>query len=329
MTITGRDKRLEYARLKGVFMKREDIREWLVGPVCAVGTPFKEDFSPDYDTYRYNLRWMIEHGMKTGDGALLVAAGGGEHPSLNVEERKRYMAIAVEEADGRVPVISSIQHADIRIIIELAQYAESIGLDAAQLGPTYYYGNTAADYFRLFSTVAQEADVTLMAYYLTGIAARVPISTLEDIADIPTVGAIKWSAMDAPKFRRPLERLSKKVAIVNNGGDLAISHMNGSRAFTTQISNFWPEHATQLWRLMQAGDYVGLNAMTSGFNLEWREWVVKVGAETASEGAFIKAAMEAVGLGGGPPRPPSVRPSAGLLQEIEDLFRKYEVPKAS
>ena len=225
-------------------------------------------------------------------------------------------------------MIASIEHSDIRIIIELAQYGESIGLDAGQLGPTYYYGNTAADYYRLFSTVAGEANLTLMAYYLGAVAARVPISTLEDIASIPTVGAIKWSGVDAPKFRRSVEKLSQEVAIVNNGGEFVIGHMNGAGAFTTQISNFWPEYTSELWRLLQARDYVAVNSLASGFHLEWREWLGKVSAETASPGTFIKAAMEAVGLRAGPPRPPSVRPSAGLLQELDELFRKYEVPAA-
>ena len=126
-------------------MAYKDTSNWIVGPVCAVATSFKEDFSPDYERFKSNIRWMIDHGMKRGDGVLLVVAGGGEFAAISTEERKAYMDVAIEAADGQVPLITSIQHTDVRSIYKLAQYAERIGIDAAQLGSTYYWHNTASD----------------------------------------------------------------------------------------------------------------------------------------------------------------------------------------
>ena len=48
-------------------------REWLRGAVVAVPTPFHDDFSLDLDALRANIEVMIERGVRTGDGVLLVA----------------------------------------------------------------------------------------------------------------------------------------------------------------------------------------------------------------------------------------------------------------
>ena len=50
---------------------------------------------------------------------------------------------------------------------------------------------------------------------------------------------------------------------------------------------------------------------------------------TGGEGPFIKAAMEAVGLPAGPPRPASIRPPQNLLDELKDMLNSSGVPKVS
>ena len=66
----------------------------------------------------------------------------------------------------------------------------------------------------------------------------------------------------------------------------------------------------------------------SSFKWKWNQWRSKVTEVTGGEGPFIKAAMEAVGLRTGPPRPPSVRPPEHLLDELTVLLDSAGVPKA-
>lgn len=41
-------------------MQRQNSHAWLRGPVVAVATPFKEDFSLDLNALQANIRVMIE-----------------------------------------------------------------------------------------------------------------------------------------------------------------------------------------------------------------------------------------------------------------------------
>lgn len=309
-------------------MEAERIREWLKGPVVAVATPFGEDYSLDLDALQGNVRYMIDHGIRTGQGALLVAAAGGEHPTLNADERKAIMESAVEAAQGEVPVLASIQHTDVRVIIDLARHASRVGLQGAQLGPTYYYPPTEGDAFRLFQTVAEESDVSLMVYHTYWEGLNMSLDLLKRLAEIPTVRGLKWDAPTEEEYRRGFAALNDDLVIIDNSARYALGHSLGGRGFITHVGAFWPEYPLRIWGLLERGDYDGVEDALAAFQEPWGLWTGKVEAVTGGEGPFIKAAMEASGLKAGPPRPPSVRPPEHLLAEIRELLRSSGAPHA-
>jgi len=54
-----------------------NVKEWLCGPMVAVATPFKEDFTLDLDSLISNIRFMVDRDVVTGNGTLLVGGAGG------------------------------------------------------------------------------------------------------------------------------------------------------------------------------------------------------------------------------------------------------------
>ena len=308
-------------------MEAERIREWLMGPVVAVATPFKEDHSLDLDALQENVRYMIDNGVRTGQGALLVAAAGGEHPTLNADERKAAMEAAVDAAQGEAPVLASIQHTDVRIILDLARHGSKVGLQGAQLGPTYYYTQTEGDALRLFQMVAEESDVSILVYHTYWEGLNMSLDLLRRLADIPTVRGLKWDAPTDEEYRQGITALRDELVIIDNSGRYALSHSLGARGFITHVGGFWPEYSVRIWNLLERGDYDGVEDALAAFQKPWGSWTRKVTAVTGGEGPFIKAAMEAMGLRAGPPRPPSVRPPEHLVDEIRELLRSSGVPQ--
>ena len=270
---------------------------------------------------------MIEGGVTTGDGVLLVGAAGGEFPSLNLDERKAVMEASVEAANGSVPVMTSIQHTDYRVILDLASHAEQAGIAAAQLGQLYYYPSTERDVYNLFKLVADNAAVTLMVYHTPWDGIHMSRDLLTRLTSIPTVGAIKWASEDAAVFRDTILAFKDTVAMVDNEGHHVLSHMYGARAFVTHLSGFWPQYPRKIWRQLEAGKYDDAHATLAAFKWKWSAWVEEAVKYTEGEGPFIKAAMETVGLKVGPPRPPYSRLSSELLAELQTLFREAGVPR--
>lgn len=306
----------------------DKAREWLVGPMVAVATPFKEDFSLDLDALRDNVRFMIDRGVRTGNGTLLVGGAGGEHPAMNADERKTVMDVAMEAADGEVPVLTSVQHTDTRVTIDLAQHASAAGLQGVQLGPTYYYVPTEGDVSRLFDLVASESDVMLMIYHTHWDGLTMSMGLLRELADMPTVGALKWSAPTSDLYEEGLVEFAGKLSVIDNGGRHVLSHQLGARGFITHLSAFWPEYMADIWQQLEAQDYDGAERLLENFKYPWLEWRTQVAALTGGEGPFIKAAMEEVGLRVGPPRPPSSKAPESTLPALRELLRRAGTPMA-
>ncbi len=307
----------------------EKAREWLVGPMVAVATPFNEDYSLDLDALRDNIRFMIDGGVRTGNGTLLVGGAGGEHPAMNVDERKAVMDLSMEAANGEVPVATSVQHTDTRVTVDLAQHASAAGLQGVQLGPTYYYVPTEGDVSRLFELVASESDVMLMIYHTHWEGLTMSMGLLSELADMPTVGALKWSAPTIDMLEEGLKKFSSKLSIIDNAGKHVLSHQLGARGFITHLSGFWPDYPSDIWRLLEDLDYVGAERLLEEFKYPWLEWRNEVASVTGGEGPFIKAAMEEVGLRVGPPRPPSTRAPESFLPALRELLKKAGTPMAA
>ena len=309
-------------------MSSQNIRSWLCGPMVAVATPFKEDLSLDLDVLTKNIRFMIDRGVKTGDGTLLVGGAGGEHPAMNVEERMAVMKTAQEAANGETPVLTSIQHTDTRVIVKLAQYASEIGLHGVQLGPTYYYEPSEDDVVRLFEQIDAESDVNLMIYHTWWEGLTMSLPLIEQLSEIGSVNAMKWSAPNAQLYRDGLATFSNRLAIIDNGGEHIWSNILGATGFITHLSGFWPQYPLEIWKLLQQSEYGAAKDRLSDFKWKWRKWIGEVTKITGGEGPFIKAAMERVGLEAGPPRPPSIRPPEHLLKKLDVLFKEAGVPNA-
>jgi len=305
------------------------IHEWLRGPMVAVATPFTEDHELDVDALRDNIRLMVDRGVKTGQGTLLVGGAGGEHPVLNVEERKVVMTASLEAANGEVPVLTSIQHTDVRATVEMARHAEAVGVQGGQLGPAYYYESTEDDVRRLFEHVSGQTDLTLMIYHTWWDGLVMSPELLRDLAAIPSVRALKWSHPEDGPYREGLMEFAGKLATIDNSNNHVLSHMYGATGFITHLSGFWPEYPLEIWNLLEAKDYDGVRDRLAAFKWKWLTWRNKVGELTGGEGPFIKAAMEAVGLKAGPPRLPSSRPPEPLLEELRGLLAECQVPMAS
>ena len=295
--------------------------------MVAVATPFNEDYSLDLDALQTNIRYMVENGVHTGQGTLLVGGAGGEHPTMNVDERKAVMTAAMEAADGEAPVLSSVQHTDYRVILELANHAHEAGLGGVQVGPTYYYEPTEGDAYRLFELIANESDVSIMIYHTWWEGLTMSMSLLSDLADIETVRALKWSSPNEAHYRQGLSALADRLVCIDNSGQQIFSHIMGARGFITHLSGFWPEYPAEIWNLLEQRDYEAARQRLADFKWRWTEWRAKVAAMTGGEGPFIKAAMEAVGLKAGPPRPPSVRASQLLRDELEVFLTECGVPR--
>ncbi|MDO4496865.1 MAG: dihydrodipicolinate synthase family protein, partial [Bacteroidales bacterium] len=71
------------------------------GMGIALITPFKADFSVDYEA----LRHLVEFQVSAGADFLAVLCTTAETPTLTAEERAEVRRVVTETVRGRVPIV--------------------------------------------------------------------------------------------------------------------------------------------------------------------------------------------------------------------------------
>ena len=94
------------------------------GCIPANLLPFTADLQIDVAAYKKHLRWLADTKGVTG----IVANGhAAEVSSLSREERRRALALALEEIGGKVPVIAGVYSDGTQEAVELARDAKAAG----------------------------------------------------------------------------------------------------------------------------------------------------------------------------------------------------------
>jgi 4-hydroxy-tetrahydrodipicolinate synthase len=223
------------------------------GVIPANLLPFTPDYDIDEVNYRRHLRWLAD---VPGVTAITVNGHAAEVSSLRRDERRRALAIALDEVGSELPLIAGIYTDNTFEAVELARDARSEGargllvfpptlfMWGAQLRPEMPY--------RHFAMIAEAADLPLVVFqYPPSSGIGYTPETLVKLTDIPQVVAVKEWSNDIIAFERNLRAIrstGRPVAILSSftvslfssfvlGADGAISGM-GSVAADLQAELF-------------------------------------------------------------------------------------------
>lgn len=158
------------------------------GAGVALVTPFTR--SGDLD--EASLRRLVKRQVEGGIDVLVPCGTTGESATLTAEEQKRVIAITVEEAAGRVPVLAGGGANDTRVAVEKSKAAAALGASGIlSVGP-YYNKPTPEGYYRHFSTIADALAIPVVVYNVPGrTGSNIDVKTQLRLAAHPNITAVK------------------------------------------------------------------------------------------------------------------------------------------
>lgn len=139
------------------------------GSIPALVTPFR-DGPLDEDAFRALVDWQIAE----GSAALVPCGTTGESATMTIGEHNRVVALCVEQAAGRVPVIAGCGSNDTKVALEHMFAAQAAGADAALVVAPYYNKPNQEGVYRHFAYLAERCDLPIVLY-------NVPSRTITDI----------------------------------------------------------------------------------------------------------------------------------------------------
>ncbi len=117
-------------------------------------------FTPDGAIDDASLRREVDFCIRAGAGGLVIPAIASEFFTLSDAERDRVIAITVEQADGRVPVIAGVTSGSTPVAVEAARAAR--GADGILAMPPYVRRPDNAGVLDFFRALAGAVDVPII-----------------------------------------------------------------------------------------------------------------------------------------------------------------------
>jgi len=203
----------------------------LAGYAPALPTPFDTDDTIDVAA----LEQLCHYQIRDGAAALVVCGTTGESPTLTPREHAQIIRIAVDAANGRVPVIAGAGSNSTSHAITLARQAEAAGADALLCVTPYYNKPTQAGLIAHFSAIAQSTGLPVILYDVPSrTACGLADETVARLAEMPQIIGLKDATGDVarPARLRPLVKTEFRLlsgddatapAFLAFGGDGCIS----------------------------------------------------------------------------------------------------------
>ncbi|MHB8618611.1 MAG: dihydrodipicolinate synthase family protein [Chloroflexota bacterium] len=276
----------------------DELRARLPGVIAFPCTPFTEHLELDESAFRRNLRMLVDSGIKI----VLVAGGTGELYSLTPTECVRLYLAAVEECRGKAMVIGGVGFGSA-IARDLAREAEQAGVDGILMLPPYYGEAEPKGLVAYYSHIAAATSLGVFPYARNW--ARLSPDMLAELARVPNVVAFKDGQGDLRLWAQLRARIGERLVWLGGVGDdlVDLYFAAGAQGFTSSMANLDPRIALNLYAAASSGDLVGARAIITHKVLPIYEIRTR---GRGYEVSVMKAAMDLLGLAGGPVRPPLV-----------------------
>jgi 4-hydroxy-tetrahydrodipicolinate synthase len=270
------------------------------GAMTAIVTPFRE-----------------------GIDGLVPVGTTGESPTLDFDEHERVIAITVEAARKRVPVIAGTGGNATSEALELHGFAKRAGADACLSVNPYYNKPSQEGLYRHFMTLADRVDLPIVLYNIpsrTGIT--MSPQTVARLSAHKNIVAIK-EATGSMDMASEIAALCD-ITILSGDDSLTVPLMSlGAKGVISVASNLLPAQIKAITKNCLAGNF----AEAAKLHLKLFPFIRSLFLDGNPAG--IKHAMMLAGMDSGQLRLPLWEANEGTKMIIEKVMREIGAPFAA
>ena len=224
----------------------------ITGSLVAIVTPMHEDGRLDIARFRKLIDWHVAEGT---DGVVVVGTTG-ESPTVDFDEHKELIRIAVEHAQGRIPVIAGTGGNSTAEAIELTESAKKAGATACLSVVPYYNKPTQEGLYRHFAKIAETVDVPMLLYNVPGrTVADLQNDTVLRLAQVPGIIGIKDATASIERGTDLIKRLPRNFVVYSGEDSTALALiLLGGHGVISVTANVAPKLMHQMCAAALVGD---------------------------------------------------------------------------
>jgi 4-hydroxy-tetrahydrodipicolinate synthase len=222
------------------------------GSIVAIITPMQDDGSLDFTRFRS----LIDFHVAEGTDGIVVVGTTGESPTVNVDEHKELIRLAVQHAAGRIPVIAGTGGNSTVEAIELSESARKAGADASLSVVPYYNKPGQEGLYRHYRSIAERVDIPQIIYNVPGrTVADIANDTVLRLAELPNVVGIKDATANMERCSDLMRRAPKKFAVYSGDDASCLALMLlGGQGVISVTANVAPKLMHEMCTAALAGD---------------------------------------------------------------------------
>jgi 4-hydroxy-tetrahydrodipicolinate synthase len=228
------------------------MTQW-TGVFPAVTTQFKPDQSIDFAATAAHIERLLRGGVH----GFIMLGTVGENCSLEAEEKRQVLKLAVDAVKRRVPVLAGTAEYTTAAACKYAADAKAIGIDGLMVLPPMVYKSDPRETVAHFRAVARASDLPIMVYN-NPLAYGVDITPemFAELASEPTIVATKESSDDPRRLTDIVNATGDRYTLLCGVDDLILeSLMLGCVGWVSGLTNAFPEESVRLYDLAVAGRY--------------------------------------------------------------------------
>ncbi|MBQ5477678.1 MAG: 4-hydroxy-tetrahydrodipicolinate synthase [Bacteroidaceae bacterium] len=224
------------------------------GMGVALITPFKADFSVDYESLDRLLDYLISEGADF----LCILATTGETPCLSAEEKSKVKNLIVEKVAGRIPILMGRGGNNTMAVVEELKNGDFKGIDGVLSVCPYYNKPSQEGLYQHFKTIAAATNLPVVLYNVPGrtginLAAE---TTLRLARDCENIVAIKEASGNFTQIDDIIKNKPADFDVLSGDDGITFPLITlGATGVISVIGNALPKEFSRMVRLALNGDY--------------------------------------------------------------------------
>lgn len=287
------------------------MKSILRGTGVALITPFKKDFSIDFE----RITEMVDHLISQGADYIVALGTTAETPAMSFEERRSILQTVTEAVKDRVPVVAGIGCNNPLEVIEQIRLFDLKKVSAILSVAPYYNKPQQRGLLGHYRMVAEASPLPLILYNVPG-RTGVNISaetTLELARTEPKIVAVKEASGILPQIMKILSDKPQDFTVISGDDQLTLPLIAcGAEGVISVVANAYPREMSDMVRLALNGRY------EEARHLHYRLLPVMQACFREGSPSGVKAFLEAQGR-----ILPYVRlPLVNVSDELREQIRK-------
>lgn len=222
-----------------------NLIENLKGTGVAIITPFKSDFSIDYNS----IKKLVDYVVIGGVNYIVVQGTTGESSTLTEKEKIECRKAFINANMGRVPLIIGIGSNDTASLVKYIINSNLEGFSAILSVTPYYNKPSQEGLFKHFSIVANSSKIPIILYNVPGrTSCNLDSKTTIRLANSnKNIIGIKEATSDMDQMKKLIKNKPNDFLIISGDDETApISILNGADGVISVAAVCIPKLFTKL-----------------------------------------------------------------------------------